>query len=196
MIQIDKAILSLDIIEQKFECDLQACKGACRVIGDSGAPLEEKELVFLKKFYPQIKPYMEEKGIQAIEEQGLYITDFDGDKVTPLVNNQECAYVYFDGDITKCAIEQAYFDGKISFRKPISCHLYPIRITSYKKLDAVNYDTQSFCKTAREKGKSTGMPVYKFTKDSLSRKYGSTWVKKMNEIAKEYLKQTGKDEEF
>ena len=137
MIQIGRAILSLDVIEKQFVCDLEKCKGICCVEGDSGAPLTKKETKILKKIYKKVKPFMTREGILEIERQGTHISDFEGDDVTPLVNNKECAYVTYKDGITICAIEKAYLAGKVKFKKPISCHLYPIRITEYAEIDAV-----------------------------------------------------------
>jgi len=189
MIQIGRALLSLDVIEKHFVCDLEQCKGICCIEGDSGAPLTEEETDILKQIYPQVKPYMTQEGIAAVEEQGHYVLDIDDDLVTPLVNNRECAYVIYKDGITLCAIEKAYFDQKIDFRKPISCHLYPIRITEYTELDAVNYDKQSICKQACVLGKKLHVPVYKFLREPLIRKYGEEWYKEL-EVAVQLLKTT------
>lgn len=190
MIQIDDTLISRDLFDKKFVCDLKACKGACCIEGDSGAPLEDKELPILKEVYEEVKPYMCEKGIEAVEEQGVYITDsWDGEMVTPLVDGKECAYVVFEEDGSlKCAIEQAYLDGKIDWRKPISCHLYPIRIQSYKNYDAVNYDKWDICGAACSLGEKLGVQVYKFAKEPLIRKYGEDWYNTLEEVEKELNK--------
>lgn len=184
MIQIDNALISRDLIDKKFACDLNQCKGICCVEGASGAPLDEDEGHVLKKIYPHVKPYLTKKGISEIANQGYYIVDEDGDYVTPLIGVEECAYSYRENGITKCAIEKAYFKKKISFRKPISCHLYPVRITKYKTFDAVNYDRQYFCQPARTNGKKKGIPVYVFLKDALTRKYGIDWYNQLCYAAK------------
>ena len=187
MIQIGRAILSLDVIEKQFVCDLDKCKGICCVEGDSGAPLTKKETKILKKIYNKVKPFMTTEGIAEIEKQGTHITDFEGDDVTPLVNNKECAYVTYKDGITICAIEKAYLAGKVKFKKPISCHLYPIRVTEYTEIDAVNYDIQSICKDACFLGEKLKVPVYKFLKEPLIRKYGEDWYKEL-EIAVDLIK--------
>lgn len=185
MIEIGRTLISDELVEKKFVCDLNACKGACCVHGDSGAPLEDDEAKMLKKIYPSVKPYMTEKGIQAVEKQGEWITDSDGDKVTPLVGgNKECAYTVFEKGMALCGIEKAWKDGKIKFQKPISCHLYPVRITSYKKFDAVNYEVWNICKPACACGEKLEVPVYKFVKTALLRKFGSAWYKKLEAAAK------------
>jgi hypothetical protein len=190
MIAIDKTLISEDLLEKKFVCDLNACKGACCVAGDSGAPLEKDELPILDSILEKVKPYMVKKGIKAVEKYGSYVIDGDGDYTTTLVSpGAECAFVFFDENkIAKCAIEQAYYDGKIEWKKPISCHLYPVRITAHKEYDAVNYDKWSICKPACECGAKLDVPVYKFLKEPLIRKYGKDWFKQLEKSAKLYLK--------
>lgn len=180
MIAIENTLVSEDLLEKKFVCDLNACKGACCVEGDSGAPLEENEAHILEEIFDDIKPYMRPEGITAVEEQGKYTVDVDGDLVTPLVKGKECAYVYFDENNTAlCAIEKAYKEGKINFQKPVSCHLYPVRITNYKEYDAVNYHAWDICKPACKCGSKLNIPVYKFVKTALIRKYGEDWYKQL-----------------
>lgn len=190
MIAIDKTLISEDLLEKKFVCDLNACKGACCVAGDSGAPLEKEELPILDSILDKVKPYMVKKGINAVEKYGSYVIDGDGDYTTTLVSpGAECAFVFFDENkIAKCAIEQAFYDGKIEWKKPISCHLYPVRITAHKEYDAVNYDKWSICKPACECGAKLDVPVYKFLKEPLIRKYGKDWFKQLEQSAKLYLK--------
>ena len=168
MIAIKNTIVSEELLEKKFVCDLTRCKGACCVEGESGAPLEKEELEEMEKVYPIVRDMLPEKGRKAIEEQGLYLIDSDGDWVTPLVGeNQECAYTIFEEGIAKCSIEKAYHEGKTYFRKPVSCHLYPVRITKYKTYDAVNYEYWKLCAPACKLGASLQVPVYRFLKDSL-----------------------------
>jgi hypothetical protein len=182
MLQIGNTIISTDILEAKFACDLSICKGACCVQGDSGAPLEDEELDALDAIFPKIRPYLSEGSLKAIEEQGTFVVDSDGDNVTPLVEGKECAYVYFENEVAKCAIEKAYFDGKIKFRKPVSCHLYPIRVKKYKEFSAINYHQWQVCKPAIDNGKSLLIPLHGFLKDALTRKFGKEWYKQV-EIA-------------
>ncbi len=190
MIAIDKTLISQDLLEKKFACDLNACKGACCVAGDSGAPLDKEELEILDSVVEKVKPYMVKKGIKAIEKHGTYVVDGDGDYTTTLVSpGAECAFVFFDEKkIAKCAIEQAFYEGKIDWKKPISCHLYPVRITKHKEYDAVNYDKWSVCKPACSCGEKLDVPVYKFLKDPLIRKYGKEWFKELEKNAKLFLK--------
>lgn len=193
MIAINHTLISEDIFDKKFVCDLNACKGECCVAGDSGAPLDKKELKLLDKVYPVVKPYMNEKGINAVEKHGPYVKDADGDYTTTLVSEgAECAFVYFDdNNIAKCAIEQAYYDGKLEpivgdWKKPISCHLYPIRITEYKEYDALNYHSWNVCKPACECGQKLDVPVFKFLKEPLIRKYGEDWYKELEAVFEVY----------
>lgn len=176
MIKVGEVLVSDDIKEKEFVCNLEKCKGACCVEGDYGAPLEDDELEILKEIYPQVKSYLTQEGIKAIEEQGTHVLDDDGDFSTPTIGGKECAYsIYDEKGILKCGIEQAYYDKKISWKKPISCHLYPIRITKKKNFEAVNYHKWDICSPACTFGKELGVPIYKFLKDPLIRKYGQAW---------------------
>ena len=176
MIKVGEVLVSDDIADVEFVCNLEKCKGACCVEGDLGAPLEADELEVMKKITPKVMPYLSEAGKAAIREQGSYILDEDGDYSTPTIGGRECAFaIYDDKKVLKCGIEQAYLDGKIKFRKPISCHLYPIRITKKKDLEAVNYHKWSICSEACKLGRSLQVPLYKFLKDPLIRKYGADW---------------------
>ena len=193
MIQIDDKLISEDLFSEEFVCNLAKCKGICCVEGDAGAPLDEDETHILDEIYPKIKSYLRPEGIQAIEEQGTYTLDFEGDLVTPLVNDAECAYVIFDEKgYTKCAIEKAYEDGVIDWQKPISCHLYPIRITEYSNFSAINYHEWDVCSDACTLGKELGVKVYQFLKKPLIRKYGEEFYQTLSEAAEEWEKEFGK----
>ena len=184
MIQIDNKIVSQEIFDQQFVCDLNACKGACCVEGDSGAPLLKNEAEELEEFYPVIKKYLSRECRKAIKKQGFSVIDTDNDLTTPLVNNRECAYVYYDSGITKCAIEKAYLEDGISFKKPISCHLYPIRITEYKEFDAVNYESNKICSPACKLGELIKVSVFRFLKEPLIRKYGKSFYTELEVVEK------------
>ncbi|MEJ6748471.1 MAG: DUF3109 family protein [Flavobacteriales bacterium] len=184
MIQVDDKIISLDVFEKHFVCDLNACKGACCVEGDSGAPLLSGEEKILDDIYEKVKPYMRAEGITEIENQGVAVYDADGDLTTPLVNNRECAFVIDEKGISKCSIEKAYYDGKVDFKKPISCHLFPIRIKEYRDFDAVNYEEIKICKPACKCGSELEVPVYAFLKEPLIRKYGEAWYNKLLKTVK------------
>ncbi len=180
MILIDDTCVSDDIAEKFFVCNLEKCKGACCVEGDLGAPLEESELPVMEEIYEQVKPYLSPEGIAAIEAQGKYIKDWEGDYSTTTINDKECAYaIYDERNILKCGIEQAYLDGKIDFKKPISCHLYPIRITKYENFHALNYERWSICSDACTFGEQLGVEVYKFLKEPLIRAYGEDWYEQL-----------------
>ncbi len=186
MIVLQNTVISDDIKDRFFVCNLEKCKGACCVEGDLGAPLEEEELQILADNYEQIKPYLSEAGQQAIAEQGLYIKDWEGDFSTTTINDRECAYAIYGENLTlKCGIEQAYLDGKISWRKPISCHLYPIRITRYDGFEALNYDKWHICNPARSFGADLGVRVYQFLKEPLIRKYGEEWYQELETLIEE-----------
>ncbi len=186
MIEIEKTLISDDVLEEKFLCDLKACKGACCVEGDSGAPLEEQELSILDDEYENIKPFLSEEGKIVIEKNGKYELDTDGDHVTPLVRNADCAYVIYDNNgITKCGIEKAYEQGATTFKKPISCHLYPIRLNKYETFTAVNYHEWEICKAAKLCGSKQKLPLVKFLKEPLIRKFGKDWYNKLEDFVPE-----------
>ena len=187
MIVVENTLISELIAERKFVCDLSQCKGECCVAGDAGAPLEEAEALILEKHYPHYKEYLTEKGIKTIDKHGFFELDADNDFLTPLVREDKyCVYAFFDEDIAKCAIEKAFNEGRIDFRKPISCHLYPIRITSFKDVDALNYHHWDVCQPACEHGEKLNVPVYKFLKEPLQRKYGKEWYEELEEEIKKY----------
>jgi hypothetical protein len=186
MIEIEDKLISLDIFEKKFVCDLNACKGACCVEGDSGAPLTYEEIDIIEENIEKIKPYMRKEGLEAIEKTGVFYMDEDNEPVTTLVNEKECAFVFFDeNNITKCGIEKAYSEGKIDFKKPISCHLYPIRVAKYRKFEAVNYSQWDICKPACACGNKLDVPVYKFLKEPIIRKWGNAFFEELEKVAKE-----------
>ena len=188
MFQLGKTIVSEDIVEKDFVCNLSKCKGACCVEGESGAPLEKKEIDILKEIYPKVKPLLREEGIQAIEQQGTSVVSDFGELETPLVNGSECAYLIFDKNkIAKCGIEEAYHQKLVTWKKPISCHLYPIRVKDYSEFSAVNYHKWDICDDACTLGKELQLPVYKFVKEALIRKFGALWYAELEKIAEEYL---------
>ncbi|HMP99155.1 MAG TPA: DUF3109 family protein [Cyclobacteriaceae bacterium] len=183
MIKIDNVILSDDIKEQFFVCDLEKCKGACCVEGEWGAPLEADELPILDEILEDVKPYLTKAGLKAIAKHGPYILDGDNEYSTTTIGGKECAFAYYDDrGILKCGIEKAHQEGKVDFKKPISCHLYPIRITKYDNYDAVNYHRWHICSPACTLGEALKVPLYVFLKDSLIRKYGRTWYNKLVKV--------------
>lgn len=186
MIQIGDAIVSFDLFDKHFLCNLKACKGICCVDGDSGAPLTKEEGKLIQKNYPKFEKYLDKKYKKIIEKVGFSVIDSDGDLVTPLYNNRECVYTYIDEKgCTKCAIEKSFVEGKSNFQKPVSCHLFPIRIQAYKDFDAVNYQQLDICKPGRECGIQNKLPLYKFLKEPLIRKYGKEWYAELEIVAEE-----------
>jgi hypothetical protein len=186
MFQLGKTIISEEILEKEFVCNLSACKGACCVDGDAGAPLEPEELKELEENLPILKKYLRKEGLNAIEKQGPYTTNEQGEHETTLVDGADCAYVIYDEKkVALCGIEEAYNQGEIKFKKPVSCHLYPIRIKQYSEFAAVNYDKWEICDDACSLGKELGVPVYKFVKQALERKFGEQWFAELDKIAKE-----------
>ena len=184
MIEIDKTIVSLDVVTKRFVCDLKECKGACCIEGDGGAPLEDAEIDKITKYLPHILPYLNEISKQTIEQKGVYIKDDDGDKLTMLNPGLECSFSIIENGIMFCGIEKAFNEGKIQFRKPISCYLYPIRLTKYTRFEAVNYHSWNICKCAREKGKTEDIRVYEFLKKPLIEKFGQEWYDVLDSIVK------------
>lgn len=189
MFQIGKTIVSEEILQKDFVCNLSACKGACCIAGDAGAPLDEKETEILEDIYPRVKPFLREEGIKAIEEQGTSVIGEDGEYETPLIGGADCAYVTFDEKGTAlCGIEEAYNQGEISWKKPVSCHLYPVRTQDYSEFSAVNYHHWYICDDACTLGKELQVPVYKFVKEALIRKYGEDWYAELEKVAEKIAK--------
>ena len=172
MLRIDDTIFSFDILEKKFRCNLPECLGNCCRYGDSGAPLSSDEANILEDIRDKVLPYLRSEGNAAIDEKGTSVTDFDNEKVTPLIGNEECAYTNKKDNIFLCGIEQAWADGKISFRKPLSCHLFPVRIKNYSDFRAVNYEELAICSPALVAGELEGIYVYEFLKEPLTRALG------------------------
>jgi len=184
MFAVGETVVSGDLLEKRFVCDLTACKGACCVAGESGAPLEKEELQILKRIYNKVKPFLTEEGKEAIAEYGTHMVDSDGDYVTPLVNGDlECAYTVFEKGVAKCGIEKAWEAGAVSFRKPVSCHLYPVRIDVRKNMVAINYHKWDICNAACSLGKKLDVPVFKFLREPLIRRFGKEWYSELEETA-------------
>lgn len=185
LVEIGDKIISADILERKFVCDLNACKGACCIEGDAGAPLKMEEIDILEDALEIIKPYMTEKGIAAVEKTGVFYMDVDNDPVTTLVDNRACAFANFTEDgKALCGIEQAYNDGKISWKKPISCELFPIRVKEYTNFTALNYEEIDICKPACDCGEKLNVPVYKFLKEPIIKSFGEEVFNEMDTIFK------------
>ncbi len=186
MIILDKALLSDELYTEQFVCDLDVCKGGCCVEGDAGAPLTEEETFILEEISGKVAPFMAPEGIATVGEEGYWVKDFEEDLTTPLVEGKQCAYVYFDKNgIAKCAIEGAWEEGLTDFQKPISCHLFPIRIQTYPNYEALNYFRWPLCDCARVKGKNEQVRVFRFLKDALIRKYGAQWYEELEAYVSE-----------
>ncbi len=194
MIEIDDKIISTEILTEEFCCPLDECKGECCVEGNAGAPLEIEEVDILEEEYENYKPFMTPEGIEVIEREGFMYVDSDGDYCTPLVNDAECAYSVVENGMTLCAIEKAYRAGKTTFKKPISCHLYPIRLVNFSNGSVgLNYHRWSVCRDAVECGRKLGVPVYKALKEPITRRFGEEFYKAL-EAAEEYIKESEKSE--
>lgn len=190
LVEIQDKVVSLDIFEKKFVCDLTACKGACCIEGDAGAPLTFEEVDILEENLEFIEPYMRKEGIEAVNQTGVFYMDWDNSPVATLVNDKECAFVSFnEKGIALCAIEQAHKDGKIDFKKPISCHLYPIRAKKYPTFESINYNTWDICSDACSCGEKLDVKVYKFLREPLVRAYGEEFYKELSHVDEEIEKQ-------
>ena len=188
MVEIGDKIISDELFEKKFVCDLQKCKGGCCVEGDSGAPLKSKEIREIAKNLSIIKSEMSTKGLNAIKNNDFHYVDSDGDKVTKLVDGKECVFVVFDkNNIAKCSIESAYRKNKINVNKPISCHLYPLRVKKYDSFTAVNVDSWHVCKPACECGTELNVPVFKFLKDAIVRSWGLDFFHHLDSVYNEFF---------
>lgn len=193
MLQIDDTLISFDLIEKHFLCDLSQCKGACCIEGDSGAPLEMSELSVLDRILPVVWDDLSPKAQEVIKRQGVAYIDAGGETVTSIVDGEDCVFTCYDEKgICSCAIEKAYHAGKIDFYKPVSCHLYPVRIKRYETFNAINLDRWSICKPAEILGKREGVRAYKFLKAPLVRRFGEDWYTRLEIAAEEWLKQKGK----
>lgn len=187
MLQIDDTIVSFDLFDEHFVCDLASCKGICCIEGDAGAPLDDEEIEKLEEVLPIIWDDLSDVSKKLIEKQGVFYIDEDLEPVTSIVEGRECVFTYTDENgFCKCAIEKAYREGKTDFYKPISCHLYPVRVQKYNDFLAVNYHRWKVCECARTLGNQLKVPVYKFLKEPLIRKFGEEWYKQM-EIAESEL---------
>ncbi len=173
MIQIDNKIVSVEVLTTYFCCDLPCCKGICCVEGNAGAPLETEDVDTIEAEYENFKRYMKPEGVAAVEQQGFMVIDEEGDYTTPLIGEKECAYSFEENGITFCAIEKAHNEGKTVFVKPISCHLYPIRIVSFNNGSiGLNYHHWSICHDALTLGRKRGVPMYQMLRAPLIRRFG------------------------
>lgn len=186
MLLIDDILIDQDIATSSFSCDLEKCKGACCTFpGDSGAPLLMEELEQIEKAVPEAKKYLSKRSLEILEKKGFH--EGSGDELgTICIDKKDCVFVFYEGDVAKCSLEKAYFDGKTKFRKPISCHLFPIRIGKFGG-DKLYYEKFNECKPGRKKGKKEKIRLIDSVKDALIRSYGEEWFEKLeNEIEKNY----------
>jgi hypothetical protein len=183
LVEIEDKLVSADIFKEKFVCDLSLCKGACCVEGDDGAPLKKDEISKLETVYENVKPYMTEEGIEAVEKQGVYYNDRYNEPVTTLIKGGACAFVNFDKDGTaKCGIEQAYRDEKIGWKKPISCELFPVRVKKYNSFTALNYEEIDICKPACACGERLNVKIYQFLKEPLIKAFGDEFFEELKVV--------------
>lgn len=193
IIEIGDKLVSTEILKEEFVCNLGACKGACCVEGTDGAPLEQEEVEQLEEHVDEIKPFLEKRGLDVIEKQGVFYMDRFNEPVTSIVNGKECVFVFRDQEgITKCGIEEAHRQGKIPFNKPKSCHLYPIRVKKYRSFSALNYDRWPICSDACQLGAELKVPVYRFLKEPITRIYGESFFEEL-EVAAEELDKLNED---
>ena len=191
MIQIDDVVVSLDVLREKFLCDLSACKGECCIEGDAGAPVEPDEVEKLEAALPAIWDDLSPEARAVIDRQGVVYIDCEGDLVTSIVNDKDCVFTcYDDRGCCCCALEKAFRAGRTRFYKPVSCHLYPVRVSRYSSYRAVNYHRWDVCKAAVLLGSKENVPVYKFLREPLIRKFGEAWYREL-ELAAEELKRQG-----
>ncbi len=184
MIQIQNALISDDIFEEQFICDLCKCKGQCCVEGESGAPITQEEFEQISGILQEIRDDLSPKALELIDRQGIAYTETDGELVTSIIDGKECVFARFDDDgVCKCAIDSAFREGRISIQKPISCHLYPIRLHEYAEFTAVNYHRWSVCRPAMKLGRKEGVPLYRFLKEPLIRRFGEEWYREVCEAA-------------
>ena len=187
MLQIQDTIISLDLLDEYFACDLSVCKGICCVEGDAGAPVEESEIACLEKVLPAVWDDLSPEAKKVIEKQGVVYRDREGEFVTSIVDGADCVFTCYDeNSYCKCAIEKAFREGKTDFYKPISCHLYPVRVARYKGFRAVNYHRWQLCNAATILGKKQGVKVYQFLKEPLIRKFGEEWYEMLSTAAENF----------
>jgi uncharacterized protein DUF3109 len=187
VIKINNVLVSDEVVEAQFVCDLSRCKGGCCEDGDAGAPLEKGEMKILNEIYEKVKPYLTQEGINEIERKGFYCYDKEFGWVTPTIEGKMCAYGFLDKNgIIKCGIEQAHTDGKVNWKKPISCHLFPIKTKKSQEFEMVNYlPRRDLCSAACALGEKLKLPVYKFLKDALIRKFGEDFYNELDRVAAE-----------
>lgn len=190
MLEIQNTLVSLDLIERFFCCDLDKCLGECCIEGDAGAPITEDERQQIEAILPEIFDELSPAAQREIRENGVAYIDQEGDLVTSIVDGRNCVFTCFEpGGMCHCAIERAYRQGRINFYKPISCHLYPIRLKEYADFTAVNLHRWKICRCAEVLGRKLGLRAYQFLKEPLIRRFGQAWYDELALTAEEYLRQ-------
>ena len=191
MFEIQKTLVSLDLAEEFFCCDLDACKGECCIEGDAGAPVTDAECREIEKALPIVKPLMMPRAVDEVERNGVSYIDEEGDLVTTLLDGRNCAFTcYGKGGVCLCALDSAYRQGLTTWRKPASCALYPLRLTEYESFTAVNYHRWDVCKQARINGRRLGIRLYQFLKEPLIEYFGQEWYDELTLVCEEYLRQS------
>lgn len=195
MLEIKNTLVSLDLVERFFCCDLEKCLGQCCIDGDAGAPLTDEERQKIEEVLPEIWDDLLPQAQEVISQQGVSYVDEEGDLVTSIVNGQNCVFTTFGKDgMCLCAIEKAFREGRIDFMKPSSCHLYPVRLTTYPSFTAVNYHRWKICKCAEVLGKKEGIRVYQFLAGPLTARFGKEWYDELCEACEAYLAEYGDKE--
>lgn len=194
MFQIQDTLVSLDLAEEFFCCDLDACLGACCIEGDAGAPLEQSEIARLEEVLPVIRPDLLPRAVEAIDRQGVAYIDEEGDLVTTIIDGRNCAFsCYAEGGKCLCAIDRAYRRGRVNWRKPISCHLYPLRLTTYPTFTAVNYHRWKICRPAVANGRRLGIRLYQALREPLIERFGREWYEELCLACEAWLSRDGAD---
>ena len=192
MLQIGDTLVSLDLAERFFCCDLDACHGECCIEGDAGAPITENEKKELERLLPEINDELLPQAQEVIRRQGVSYVDEEGDMVTSIIDGRNCVFTCFaQGGMCQCAIEKAYRNGRVAMRKPISCYLYPLRITEYHSFTAVNYHRWKICRPAEALGRNLGLRLYQFLKEPLIQRFGKEWYDELCLACESYLEQYG-----
>lgn len=190
MLQIQDTLVSLDLLERFFCCDLDKCLGECCIEGDAGAPITEAERAELERVLPEVIDDLMPAAREEIERNGVAYVDEEGDLVTSIVDGRNCVFsCYGPGGMCMCALEKAWREGRIDFMKPVSCHLYPVRVKEYPTFTAVNFHRWKICKCAEVLGRSKGIRAYEFLKEPLTRRFGEEWYRELELTAREYLAQ-------
>ena len=188
ILEVGGVLISSEILTEKFCCDYEKCKGFCCVEGDAGAPVTLDEIAAIEEVLDDVWSDLSASAQSVIDRQGVAYSDQDGDMVTSIVRGKDCVFTCYDGDNCLCALERAYRNGKTQFCKPISCALYPIREKRFEgELVGLNYNRWDVCKDAVKKGEALGLPVYRFLREPLTRRFGEAWYQELCEVAEQLL---------